>query len=46
MGAACIGQLRYVDAMRHKLIVIEVASIAENEGRSSLMVVLYDELAR
>ena len=39
-------QLTFAQAMRHKEVVLEVAFVAVASGRSSLVGVLYDELAR
>ena len=39
-------QLTFAQAMRHKEVVLEVAFAAMASGRSSLVGVLYDELAR
>ena len=39
-------QLTFAQAMRHKEVVLDVAFAAVTSGRSSLVGVLYDELAR
>ena len=39
-------QLTFAQAMRHKEVVLDVAFAAVTSGRSSLVGLLYDELAR
>ena len=41
-----VGQMCFVDAIAHKNIVLEVSNLATSEGRTRLLGVLYDELAR
>ena len=46
MAADMVGQMGFVDAIAHKNIVLEVSNQADSEGRTRLLGVLYDELAR
>ena len=39
-------QLQFRDALAHKEIVLEIACSAKSGGRTDLLGVLYDELAR
>ncbi len=45
-GAAVIGQMSFITAMKHKAIVTEVACSAMSKGKWSIMGVLFDEVSR
>ena len=45
-AAAVLGQMCFKSAMKHKAIVAKVATGAAARGRSPLLGVLFDELAR
>jgi hypothetical protein len=45
-AAAVLGQMSFKSAMKHKAIVAKVATGAAARGRSPLLGVLFDELAR
>ena len=46
MAAAAVGLMSYEDCMHHEQTVVDVAALAETEGKSTLMAVLYDEMIR
>ena len=46
MAAAAVGLLSYEECMHHEQTVVDVAALAETEGKSTLMAVLYDGLIR
>lgn len=39
-------QMTFADAVSHRMLVVEIATTAKTQGRSPLLGVLYDELAR
>ena len=46
LAAAAVGLMSYEECMHHEQTVVEVAALAETEGKSTLMAVLYDEMIR
>eukprot|EP00973_Karenia_brevis_P027297 3763641-Karenia_brevis.AAC.1 len=46
IAAAILGQLTYSAAVKHKLVVAEIATEAVAEGRRPILGVIYDEIAR
>ena len=42
----CMHQMSFPTAVKHKLVVSEIAADAAVQGRTALLGVLYDELAR
>ena len=46
IALAILKVLTFKQAMSHKATVLEVAALGAEEGRSSLLGVLYDELVR
>ena len=46
LAAVATDQLSFEHAVLHKEVVMEVAAVAQVEGRSAFLAVLYDELVR
>ena len=46
LAAAAVGLMSYEECMHHEQTVVDVAALAETEGKSTLMAVLYDEMIR
>lgn len=41
-----VHQMSFATAVKHKLVVCEIAAGADGEGKTALLGVMYDELAR
>jgi hypothetical protein len=46
LGAALLKQLTFMESMRHKAVVLEVAGQAESLGCTPQLAVIYDDLIR